>query len=83
MKMSTKKMVSAAMLCAVSYILMLLSKLVPQVAGFLQYDAKDVIITIGGFILGPIYAILIITLEWVLVYGINPIAVITDFIGDV
>ncbi|MBR2404925.1 MAG: hypothetical protein IKA95_04645, partial [Clostridia bacterium] len=42
MKTSTKNLTSAAMLCAASYILMLLSKFVPQVAGFLQFDAKDV-----------------------------------------
>ena len=56
---TTKKLTSAAMLCAISYILMLLSKLVPQVAGFLQFDAKDVTITIGGFLLGPFYAIIL------------------------
>lgn len=37
---------------------------------------------IGFRIIVPIYAVLIIILEWVLVYGINPIVVIKDFIGS-
>ena len=49
-----------------------------------EYKISVSLLHIIGFrIIVPIYAILIITLEWVLVYGINPIAVITDFIGDV
>lgn len=54
---STKKLVSAAMLCAIAFVLMLVSKVIPQVQGFLQYDLKDVAVVIGGFILGPMYSI--------------------------
>ncbi len=59
MKKSFKNNISAAMLCALAYILMLISKMIPQVSGFLQYDLKDVAIVIGGFILGPLYALVI------------------------
>lgn len=59
MKISTKSLTTAAMLCAMSYVLMLVSKIVPQVSGFLQYDAKDVSISIGGFLLGTPYAFFI------------------------
>ncbi len=82
---STKKMISASMLCAVSYILMLLSKFVPQVAGFLQFDAKDVSITIGGFLLGPWYAIvisLVVTfLEFISASHTGPIGLIMNFVS--
>lgn len=56
-KISTKNLITAAMLTAVAYVLMLVSKIIPQVAGFLQYDLKDVAVVMGGFILGPLYTI--------------------------
>lgn len=51
--------VSMAMLTAVAYVVMLLSKALPQVNGFLQMDLKDTIICIGGFIYGPLSAAII------------------------
>lgn len=47
----TQKITIIAMLCALSYVLMLVGR-VPMVL-FLKYDPKDIIITIGGFIWGP------------------------------
>lgn len=58
--MNTKKLTTLAMLSAMAYVLMFVSKIIPAVQGFLQYDAKDVVITIGGFMLGPVYALIII-----------------------
>ena len=58
-RISTKKMTAIGMLCAMAYVFMVLSKIFPPVEGFLQYDAKDIVITIGGFILGPWYALII------------------------
>ena len=85
MKTSTKNLTSAAMLCAASYILMLLSKSIPQVAGFLQFDAKDVTIAIGGFLLGPLYAViisLVVTfLEFVSVSHTGVIGLIMNFVS--
>lgn len=55
----TKKLTMLAMLCALAYAAMLLSKLVPPffpAAPYLSYDAKDIIIVIGGFIMGPLAA---------------------------
>lgn len=46
-------------MCALAYAVMLISKFIPEVAGFLQLDFKDVIIVTGGFILGPVYAVII------------------------
>lgn len=57
--MNTKKLTTVAMLSAMAYVLMFISKIIPAVQGFLQYDAKDVVITIGGFMLGPLYALII------------------------
>lgn len=59
MKTNTKNLTSASVLCAFAYIVMLISKVIPEVAGFLQLDLKDVIIVSGGFILGPVYALVI------------------------
>lgn len=59
MKINTKRMTTTGILCAFAYIAMLISKPIPEVAGFLQFDVKDVIIVTGGFILGPLNAFVI------------------------
>lgn len=56
---NAKTMVSLGMLAAIAYVAMLLSKLLPQVMGFLQFDLKDTVICIGGFIFGPVAAALV------------------------
>ena len=50
-KFDTKKMVLMAMIAAVAYITVFLIRI--PVVLFLKYEPKDVIITIGGFLLGP------------------------------
>jgi riboflavin transporter FmnP len=50
------------MLCAVAYVVLLLKEVIPpffSAAPFLTYDPKDVIITLSGFILGPLAAVII------------------------
>ena len=54
-----KNLTSMAMLTALAYVVMLLSKTLPQVSGFLQMDLKDTIICIGGFVFGPLAAAII------------------------
>ena len=54
-----KTLTSLAMLTAIAYVVMLLSKMLPQVSGFLQLDLKDTIICIGGFVYGPLSAAII------------------------
>lgn len=57
--LGTKTMVSMAMLCALAYLVMYLSKTIfapLTVAGFLTFDLKDVVIAIGGFLFGPLHA---------------------------
>ena len=58
-RMGVKTMTSLAMLTAVAYVVMYLSKLLPQVLGFLQLDLKDTVICIGGFVFGPLAAAII------------------------
>jgi riboflavin transporter FmnP len=55
----TKQLTTVAMLSAVAYILTFLSHMMPAVAGFLQYDASDIVTVIGGFLFGPLTALLI------------------------
>ncbi len=57
MNNNIKKLTSWAMLAALAYIVMCVVK-VPVVA-FLTYEPKDVIITIGGFIWGPMASLLV------------------------
>ena len=46
-----------ALLAAVAYVVMYLSKLIPvSVLGFLNFDLKDVIVCIAGFLFGPLGA---------------------------
>ena len=58
-RMGVKTMTSLAMLTAVAYVVMILSKMLPQVVGFLQMDRKDAVICSGGFIFGPLAAAVI------------------------
>lgn len=56
----TKKMTTLAMLCAMAFICVACIRipLIPA-APFLTYEPKDAIIAIGGFIFGPLSALLI------------------------
>ena len=58
-KINVKDLTSMAMLTAMAYVVMLLSKALPQVSGFLQMDLKDTVICIGGFVFGPLSAAII------------------------
>lgn len=51
----TRKLTTVAMLCAIAYVVMVVGR-VPIVL-FLKYDPKDVIITLGGLIWGPLIAL--------------------------
>jgi riboflavin transporter FmnP len=57
MNSKTKTLTLLAMLSAFAYIVMVVGRI--PVVLFLKYDPKDVIITIGGFILGPLAAFII------------------------
>lgn len=58
----TKKMTTMALLCALGYIAMFVTRFLPPLFAafpFLKYDPKDAIIVIGGFLFGPISAFVI------------------------
>ncbi len=57
MKINTKKLVLLAMLSAVAFMMVALIRI--PVVLFLSYEPKDVIITIGGFLLGPLASLVI------------------------
>lgn len=48
----TKKLTTISMLCALAYAATLFGRI--PIVLFLKYDAKDVVIAIGGFIFGPV-----------------------------
>ena len=58
-KMSTRYMAAVAMFAAVSYVAVLVSKVIPNVAGFLSYEPKDAVIVIAGLLYGPMTSVLI------------------------
>ncbi|MDD4297379.1 MAG: ECF transporter S component, partial [Ruminiclostridium sp.] len=54
MQTQTKKITVIAMLSAIAYLVMVVGRI--PIVLFLKYDPKDVIITIGGFLFGPLTA---------------------------
>ena len=82
-KMTVKKMVLLAMLSAVAYMIVSLVR-VPVVL-FLSYEPKDVIITIGGFLLGPMasfaVSLVVSLLEMVTISQTGPIGGLMNLIS--
>ena len=75
---NVRTITSLAMLAAIAYVVMLLSKMLPQVSGFLQMDLKDTVICIGAFLFGPLSAavisIVVAVVEMFTVSDTGPIA---------
>ena len=65
-KIDTKKLATLAMLTALAFVVMWLSKFIPSVNGFLDFDFKDVVLCIGGFIYGSISALIMTIIVCVL-----------------
>lgn len=59
MKMNTKKLTTIAMLCAIAFVIVAFVRI--PVVLFLKYEPKDVVITIGGFMMGPVASLIIST----------------------
>ncbi|MCL2036633.1 MAG: ECF transporter S component [Oscillospiraceae bacterium] len=57
----TKTIATMGMLCAIAYVLMYVTRPIPNIVAFppLGYDPKDIIILLGGFLYGPLHALLI------------------------
>ena len=77
--------VSMAMLTAVAYVVMYLSKMLPSVNGFLDFDFKDVVICISGFIYGPlpaaIISIVVAVVEAVTISHTGPIGLLMNVLA--
>lgn len=58
-KFDVRRICVLAMLCAISFVMVLVGRLIPDVAGFLSYDPKDAVIVIAGFIYGPMTSVII------------------------
>ena len=80
-----KKLVTLAMLTAVTYVVMLLCKSIPDVAGFLQLEVKETIVCIGGFLYGPvsaaIIAVVVAVIEMLTVSGTGPIGCLMNVLA--
>ena len=82
---NTKQLTLMAMLAAMAYVAMLITRPLPAVAGFLSYDLKDVIIVISGFMLGTGPALLITLavslIEMVTVSSTGPIGLLMNVLS--
>jgi len=57
MNTRTKKITMVAMLCAIAYVVVVVCRV--PIFMFLSYEPKDVIITIGGFLFGPLTSLVV------------------------
>ena len=57
MDSKTKRITTTAMLCAIAYVVVVIGRI--PVVLFLKYDPKDVIITLGGLIWGPMTSFIV------------------------
>lgn len=82
-KIPVRKMVLLAMLAALAYLVVCVIR-IPVVA-FLSYEPKDVIITVAGFLLGPIYAfvisLVVSLLEMVTISQTGPIGALMNLLS--
>ena len=80
---SVKEIVLIAMLAAIAYVIVALIRI--PVVLFLKYEPKDVIITIGGFLLGPLAAFvtsLVVSLvEMVSISDTGPIGALMNLLS--
>lgn len=84
MNQKTQKTVLIGMFCAIAYALMIVGR-VPVVL-FLKYDPKDVMITIGGFLLGPfasfIISVIVSFIEMITTSETGPIGFIMNVLSS-
>lgn len=80
----TKKITLVAMLCAIAYVSVAVCRI--PFFDFLEYEPKAIIITIGGFIMGPLTAFLVSlivsTVELVTISSTGPIGWIMNLLAS-
>ena len=83
-KQNTKKLVLLAMLSAMAFMMVALIRI--PVVLFLSYEPKDVIITIGGFLLGPmasfIISLVVSLLELFTISDTGPIGAVMNLLSS-
>lgn len=81
--LSVRKMVLMAMLAAVAYLIVALVRI--PVVLFLSYEPKDTVITIAGFLLGPMASLIISGIvslvEMVTISSTGPIGALMNFVS--
>ena len=84
-KINTKNLVIIAMLSAVAFLMVALIRI--PVVLFLSYEPKDVIITIGGFLLGPmaslIISVVVAVVEMLSISTTGPIGCLMNMLSSV
>ena len=84
-KIDIKKLAVLAMLTALAYVVMWISKILPSVNDFLDFDFKHVVICIGGFIYGPFSAglitVVVCFIEMITISGTGPWGCLMNIIG--
>ena len=88
MKFTVKKITTLAMLAAMAYIVMAFIRIpIMPAAPFLEYDPKDILFVISGFLFGPVESLIIIVLvcllEMVTVSTSGPIGLLMNVIASV
>lgn len=78
---SVRRLCLMAILSAISAIVMLLEFSVPLIPSFYELDFSDIFVLIGGFLLGPIEAIIIMFLKVVINTCFNGTS--TAFVGEI
>lgn len=85
MRTNVKKLVLMAMLAAIAFMMVSLIRI--PVVLFLSYEPKDVIITVGGFLLGPMAAVIISAVvalvEMVTISTTGPIGCIMNMLSSI
>ena len=81
--MDVKKLVTLSLMTAIAYLTVFVFRI--PVVMFLKYEPKDVIITIGGFMFGPLASVImsavVSLVEMVTISGTGPIGALMNFIS--
>ena len=81
----TKKMVMSAMLVAIAFLMTVVIHI--TVFGFLTYEPKDVVITIGGFLFGPlvssVISVLVAGIEFLTISSTGPWGLLMNILASV
>lgn len=85
MNTKIKKITTIGMLCAMTYVIMAVGSI--PVVLFLKYDPSDVIVTLGGLILGPmtscIVSVIVATIEMITVSDTGILGCIMNIVQTV